>query len=69
MGTQTFEVNQEAVDLLCQLRGTFGVSTNAAVIRKALALASVVSRYAASDGTIMISTRRGASTVTIRLAE
>jgi hypothetical protein len=50
----TFEVDERTADLIARLRDTFGVKTNAAVIRKALALANVASQYADSDHTITI---------------
>lgn len=54
MATTTFEVDDHTAALIAQLRSTFGVSTNAAVIRKALALANVASQHANSDNTITI---------------
>lgn len=51
----TFEVDQRTADLIAHLRESFGVKTNAAVIRKALALANVASQQADSDHTITIS--------------
>ena len=40
--------------MLADLQKTFGVRTNAAVIRKALALANVASQHAGADNTITI---------------
>ena len=51
----TFEVDQRTADLIAHLRDAFGVKTNAAVIRKVLALANVASQHADSDHTITIS--------------
>jgi hypothetical protein len=50
----SFEVDERTAELIAQLRETFGVKTNAAVIRKALALAKVASQQADSDHTITI---------------
>jgi hypothetical protein len=55
MAVTSFEVDERTANLLAKLQGTFGVKTNAAVIRKALALASVASQHAAPDHTITIS--------------
>jgi hypothetical protein len=51
----SFEVDERTAKLLADLQETFGVKTNAAVIRKALALANVASHHAAADHTITIS--------------
>jgi hypothetical protein len=55
MTVTTFEVDERTAALLTELQKRFGVRTNAAVIRKALALANVASRQADSDNTITIS--------------
>jgi hypothetical protein len=47
MAVTSFEVDERTAALLANLQKTFGVKTNAAVIRKALALASVASQHAA----------------------
>lgn len=54
MAVTSFEVDERTAELLAQLQKTFGVKTNAAVIRKALALANVASRHADADNTITI---------------
>jgi hypothetical protein len=54
MAVTSFEVDERTADLIAKLRETFGVKTNAAVIRKALALANVASQHAGSDHTITI---------------
>ena len=54
MAMTSFEVDDRTAALIAQLRETFGVKTNAAVIRKALALANVASQHANSDNTITI---------------
>jgi hypothetical protein len=54
MAMTSFEMDERTVALIERLRGTFGVKTNAAVIRKALALANVASQHANADNTITI---------------
>jgi len=54
MTVTSFEVDERTAALLARLQKTFGVKTNAAVIRKALALANVASEHAGSDNTITI---------------
>ena len=55
MAVTSFEVDERTAQLLAQLQKTFGVKTNAAVIRKALALANGASQHAGTDHTITIS--------------
>jgi hypothetical protein len=52
---ESFDVDQSTASLLVELQKTFGVSSNSAVIRKALALANLASRQAGSDNTVTIS--------------
>jgi hypothetical protein len=59
MAVTSFEVDERTADLLAQLQKKFGVRTNAAVIRKALALANVASQHAGSDNTITITSDEG----------
>ena len=47
-------MDERTAALLVELQKTFGVKTNAAVIRKALALATVASQHASPDNTITI---------------
>ncbi len=54
MAVTSFEVDERTAELLTQLQKTFGVKTNAAVIRKALALANIASKQADADATITI---------------
>jgi hypothetical protein len=54
MAVTSFEVDERTAALLADLQKTFGVRTNAAVIRKALALAKVASQHAGADNTITI---------------
>lgn len=55
MAVTSFDVDQRTADAIADLRGTFGVRTNAAVIRKALVLAQIISRQANDDHTITVS--------------
>jgi hypothetical protein len=50
------------------LQKTFGVKTNAAVIRKALALANVASQHADTGNTITIAPSEGKRAVKVSLA-
>jgi hypothetical protein len=68
MAVTTFEVDERTADLIAHLRETFGVKTNAAVIRKALALANVASQYADSSHTITIEPGEGKPAVRVSLA-
>jgi hypothetical protein len=67
MPVTTFEVDDRTAELIARLRETFGVKTNAAVLRKALALANVASRHAGSDHTITISSDDGQPPVKVSL--
>ncbi len=67
MAVTSFEVDDRTAKLLAQLQKTFGVKTNAAVIRKALALANVARRQADADNTITI-TSEGKEPVKVSLA-
>lgn len=69
MAMTSFDVDERTAELISQLRETFGVKTNAAVIRKALALANVASQHANSDNTITIAASdNGKSAVKVSLA-
>jgi hypothetical protein len=68
MAVTSFEVDERTADLLRQLRETFNVKTNAAVIRRALALANVASQYADSDHTITIAPSGDKPAVKVSLA-
>jgi hypothetical protein len=68
MAITSFEVDERTADLLAQLQKTFGVRTNAAVIRKALALANVASQQADTDNTITITSAEGKAPVKVSLA-
>jgi hypothetical protein len=49
-----FTVNEETLDLLEELKGAFGVDTNTAVLRRALAIARLAANNRRSDNTISI---------------
>ena len=49
MATTSFEVDEHTASVLVNLQKVFGVKTNAAVIRKALALANVAAQHANTD--------------------
>jgi hypothetical protein len=69
MPVTSFDVDDRTAALIAQLRETFGVKTNAAVIRKALALAKVASEHADSDHMIIIAPGEGKPAVKVSLAE
>lgn len=52
--TQSFDVDDHTVDALRDLWPVFGVQSNAKVLRKAIALARIVSRYADPDGKVVV---------------
>ena len=64
----SFEVDERTAALLAELQKTFGVRTNAAVIRKALALANVASQHGGADHTITITNDDGKPPVKVSLA-
>jgi hypothetical protein len=68
MGVTSFDVDERTAALIAALRETFGVRTNAAVIRKALALANVASQHADADRTITITPGAGRPAVKVSLA-
>ena len=68
MAVTSFDVDERSATLLIELQKTFGVKTNAAVIRKALALANVASQHAAADNTITFAGGDGKSPVKVFLA-
>lgn len=68
MAVTSFEVDERTAELIAKLRDTFGVKTNAAVIRKALALANVASEHAGADHTITIAAEEGKPAVKVSLA-
>ena len=50
----TFEVDAATLEALADLKGKFGVKTNAQVIRKALALARVAAQNIGPDNSITL---------------
>jgi hypothetical protein len=68
MAVTSFEVDDRTAALIARLRETLGVKTNAAVIRKALALANVASQHADSDHAITIAPSEGKAAVKTSLA-
>jgi hypothetical protein len=68
MAVTSFEVDERTAELLAALQKTFGVKTNAAVIRKALALANVASQQASADHTITITGDEGQPPVKVSLS-
>ncbi len=68
MAVTSFEVDDRTLALIARLRETFGVKTNAAVIRKALALANIASQHADADHTITIASADGKPPVKVSLA-
>jgi hypothetical protein len=50
----TFQFDERTLDNIDQLRGVYGVTSTAAVIRRALAVASFVAEEATPDGRITI---------------
>jgi len=70
MAVTSFDIDENTIALIERLRGTFGVTTNEAVIRKALALANVASRHVDQDGAITIAPKQdGGPAVKVMLAE
>ncbi len=55
MAVTTFEVDERTLQTIQELKEAFGVKTNAAVIRKSLALARIAARRADADHTIDLS--------------
>ena len=68
MAVTSFEVDDRMAALIAQLRETFGAKRNAAVIRKALALANVAGQHADSDHTITIDSNEGKPAMKVSLA-
>jgi hypothetical protein len=64
----TFDLDEHTAELIAQVRDTFGVKTNAAVLHEALVLASVASQHAGSDRTITTISDDGKQPVKVSLA-
>ena len=69
MAMTTFEVDERTAAVLTELQKKFGVTSNAAVIRKALALANVAARHADADNSITLAPREGKPAVKVLLNE
>jgi hypothetical protein len=57
MAQTSFEVDGKTLGALESLKKTYLVSSNAAVLKRALAIALILSRYADEDGNIHFLTR------------
>jgi hypothetical protein len=66
---ESFTVDGHTASVLIELRKAFGVTSNAEVIRKALALADIASQQVGSDHTITISSDDGKPAVKVSLVE
>jgi hypothetical protein len=69
MAVTSFEVDERTAAVLTELQKKFGVTTNAAVIRKALALANVAARHADADNSITPAPSDGKPAVKVLLDE
>ena len=69
MAITSFEADERTAALIIQLRETFRVNINVAVIRKALALGNVASQHIDSDHTITVAPGGGKPRVKVSLAE
>ncbi len=69
MAVTSFEVAERTAAVLTELQKKFGVTSNAAVIRKALALANVAARHADTDNSITLAPSDGKPAVTVLLDE
>ena len=58
---QGFDIDQKTYDLLVTLRSAFGETTNAGVLRKALALANVVVKHARGSNFVTLAGDNGAT--------
>lgn len=54
MAQTSFDIDEKTAAALETLKGVYGVSSNAAVLKRALAIAMVASRYADKDSNIHI---------------
>jgi hypothetical protein len=69
MVVTSFEVDERTAALLTHLQKRFGVKTNAAVIRNALALANVAAEHANSENAITIAPSEAKRVVKVLLDE
>ena len=65
MAVTTFEMDDHTLTALRELQGVFGVRTNAAVIRKSIALARAAATKATPERTVTISGRDEPITVSL----
>jgi len=65
MSTTTFNFDSKTEDTINKLKNDFGVLTKAAVIRKAITLASIIQEHKESNNTVNIGT--GDKKVTVLL--
>lgn len=49
-----FQINDETLNLIEQLKGAFGVDTNTAVLKRALAIARLAANHQRNDHTITL---------------
>ncbi len=68
MGAVGFDVDAHTAEVIASLRTAFGVRSNAAVLRKALALARIAAENADEDHTITVLGKNN-ETLQINLAE
>ena len=60
MAQTSFQLDPGTAAAIDELKGTFGVTTSTAVIRKAIALARIASRSTSDDdGTITLTNKQG----------
>jgi hypothetical protein len=65
MPVTTFEMDERTLTAVRELQAVFGVKTNAAVLRKAIALAKIAASKASTDHTVTISGRDEPLTVSL----
>jgi hypothetical protein len=56
---RSYQATDETPQVLCELRAAFKVTSDSAVIRRALALARLIAREAKDDHTIIIERKDG----------
>lgn len=54
MAVTSFEMDERTLQTIEELKKLFGVKTNAAVLRKSLALSRIVGRHANNEHTVVI---------------
>jgi hypothetical protein len=68
MPVTTFALDDYTLNTLRELQAVFGVKTNAAVLRRAIALAKIAATQASEDRTVTISGAEDKKPLTISLA-